>query len=94
MKYLITYDNSKEVRDLYEWAEAIHEKEWQYTIARTDDQKKTMQEKSANIERTPDKNPRSNGREIFIINYREEPRDLIATAPVGVQLSVFEAVEG
>ena len=84
VKYLITYDNSKEVRDLYHWAEAIHEKEWQYTIARTDDQKKTMQEKSANVERMPDKNPRSNGREIFITNYIDDT--IIITSPIPVDV--------
>ena len=88
VKFLITYDNSQEVWDLYEWSKAIHEKEWQYTIARTDDQKKTSQEKLTNIERTPDKNPRSNGKEIFILNYVEDP---IVVKPALVQLTMFEA---
>jgi DNA adenine methylase len=79
VKYLITYDNSQEVWDLYKWAEAIHEKEWNYTIARTDDQKNKTDAKSG----------RSKGKEIFIINYKE---DLKLIRPVPVQLSVFEAV--
>lgn len=91
-KFLITYDNSREVWELYDWAAAIHEKEWQYTIARTDDQKKTMENKLAKVEQTPDKNPRSNGKEIFIINYEEIPTPIPVPKPKAVQLSVFEAV--
>lgn len=60
IKFLITYDNSPEVRDLYKWAKHILEKEWNYTINRTDDQKKGAEKK---------KGKRSKGREIFIINY-------------------------
>ena len=63
LKFLITYDNSPEVKDLYEWVqkEAILEKEWNYTISRTDDQKKKSQKK--------EKGKRSKGKEIFILNY-------------------------
>ena len=39
LKFLLTYDNNPEVRELYKWAEAILDKEWNYTINRTDDQK-------------------------------------------------------
>ncbi|MEH1907892.1 MAG: DNA adenine methylase [Nostoc sp.] len=39
IKFLITYDNSDAIRELYDWALEIHDKEWNYTINRTDDQK-------------------------------------------------------
>lgn len=59
IKFLVTYDNSKEVRKLYDWAIDMHEREWNYTISRTDDQKN----------KTNKKGTRSKGREIFIVNY-------------------------
>lgn len=59
IKFLITYDNSPEIRELYPWAEDMHEKEWNYTINRTDDQKN----------RTDKKGARYKGKEIFIVNY-------------------------
>jgi DNA adenine methylase len=58
-KFLVTYDNSQEVLDLYDWTDGIHEKEWNYTISRTDDQKNGTDKKGA----------RKKGREIFIVNY-------------------------
>ncbi len=60
--FMITYDNSPEIRELYSWASCILEKEWNYTISRTDDQKKDNTEKK--------KGERSKGREIFILNYQ------------------------
>lgn len=59
LKFLLTYDNSPEVRELYEWAPAILDKEWNYTINRTDDQKN----------RTNRKGTRYKGKELFILNY-------------------------
>ncbi|OGG48416.1 DNA adenine methylase [Candidatus Kaiserbacteria bacterium RIFCSPLOWO2_12_FULL_52_8] len=59
LTYLITYDNSPEVREIYSWANHILEKEWNYTISRTDDQKTKIKRKGS----------RSKGREIFILNY-------------------------
>lgn len=38
--FLLTYDNSQEVKELYKWCPNILEKEWNYTINRTDDQTK------------------------------------------------------
>lgn len=58
-KFLLTYDDSPEVRDLYDWAQEIHEKSWNYTINRTDDQKNGTNKKGA----------RYKGRELFIVNY-------------------------
>ena len=60
IKFLITYDNSLEVRELYQWVEYVVEREWNYTISRTDDQKKGGEKK---------KGSRNKGKEIFIMNY-------------------------
>lgn len=67
LKFLITYDNCPEIKNLYDWADGIHEKEWNYTINRTDDQKN----------KTDTKGARYKGKEVFIVNYngvtRQEP---------------------
>lgn len=63
IKFLITYDNSPEIRGLYEWATQTHDKEWNYTISRTDDQK-NGQKKEHNF-----KGGRYKGKEVFILNY-------------------------
>lgn len=55
----ITYDNSQEIRDLYNWMEGLHDKEWNYCIQRTDDQKNG----------TAKKGERYKGKELFILNY-------------------------
>lgn len=57
--FLLTYDNSVEVGYMYEWAETILEKEWNYTINRTDDQKNGTRQKGT----------RYKGKELFIMNY-------------------------
>jgi len=59
LKFLLTYDNSPEVRELYGWAAAMLEKEWNYTINRTDDQKNGTSRKGI----------RYKGKELFILNY-------------------------
>jgi DNA adenine methylase len=64
IKFLITYDNSIEIRELYKWAVEIHDQEWNYTISRTDNQK-NGKSKQDNF-----KGERYKGKEIFIINYR------------------------
>jgi DNA adenine methylase len=63
IKFLITYDNTIEVRELYDWVVEVHDREWNYTISRTDDQK-NGQKKEHNY-----KGERSKGKEIFILNY-------------------------
>ena len=63
MRFLLTYDNSKELRDIYDWTREIHEKEWNYCINRTDDQKNGIKRKGE----------RYKGREIFILNYESNP---------------------
>lgn len=62
LKFFITYDNNSEIRTMYDWAIEIHDREWNYCINRTDDQKN-------NIER---KGERYKGKEIFILNYDSE----------------------
>ena len=62
LQFLITYDDSAEVRQLYSWAEMLEEQQWHYTIARTDDQKAGR--KLADGHRSS----RKNGRELFIGN--------------------------
>jgi len=65
-KFLLTYDNSAEIQDLYSWAKLIDEKEWNYTINRTDDQTiKDSEIKATNSK----KGNRHKGRELFITNY-------------------------
>jgi len=61
--FLLTYDNSPEIRELYQWATEMHDKEWNYTINRTDNQK-TGQKKEHNF-----RGERYKGREVFILNY-------------------------
>ncbi len=68
--FLLTYDNNPEIQDLYAWAEVIHEKEWNYTINRTDDQKLTKAIKDGEVkEAKVQKGSRYKGKEIFITNY-------------------------
>ena len=49
---------------MYDWASSIIEKEWNYTINRTDDQSKKGKE-----EGNKKKGERYKGKEIFILNY-------------------------
>lgn len=74
IKFLLTYDNSPEVREIYSWSTRMLEKEWNYTINRTDDQTK----------QTADKGKRYMGKEIFIMNY-----DVTVAVPCPSQLPLF-----
>lgn len=65
LKFLITYDNTPEIREMYSWAKAIMDKEWNYTIYRTDDQTKDGSGKNKKHN-----GKRYNGKEVFILNYR------------------------
>lgn len=62
VKFLLTYDDSAEVRELYGWCQLTN-KTWNYTINRTDDQKAKMKLADGH------KGSRSLGRELFISNY-------------------------
>ena len=59
LKLFISYDNVEGVRQLYTWAKEMHEKEWNYCIQRTDDQKN----------KTDVKGQRYKGKELFILDY-------------------------
>lgn len=68
-KFLITYDDCDEIRELYSWCNDILNKEWNYTIARTDDQKKNLKLSDGHIGK------RGKGKEIFITNYLQTEAD-------------------
>lgn len=59
LNLFITYDNVEQVRKLYNWAQEMYDKEWNYCIQRTDDQKN----------HTDVKGKRYKGNELFILNY-------------------------
>lgn len=67
LKIFVTYDNCDDIRELYSWATELHDKEWNYTISRTDDQKN----------KTNKKGSRSKGKEVFILNYGVEDTSYI-----------------
>lgn len=71
LKFLITYDNSPEIHALYSWAYGIYDKEWNYTINRTDDQRKNGNPTK--------KGTRYKGKEVFILNYE-------SNAPIQLEL--------
>jgi len=58
----ITYDNLPEIRELYNWMEEHHDREWNYCIQRTDDQKNGSKRKGE----------RYKGKELFILNYNSD----------------------
>jgi DNA adenine methylase len=60
LRLFITYDNTPEIRELYAWMPEMHDKEWNYCIQRTDDQRNG----------TDKKGERYKGKELFILNYR------------------------
>lgn len=62
LKLFITYDNTPEIRKLYYWMAEMHDKEWNYCIQRTDDQKNG----------TSKKGERYKGKELFILNYKDK----------------------
>ncbi len=59
LSLFITYDDTVEIRELYSWMPEIHDKEWNYCIQRTDDQKNGSDRKGE----------RYKGKEIFILNF-------------------------
>ena len=62
-QFLITYDNSLEIKKMYDWCFSMQDKEWNYTINRTDDQKNKRKLKDGH------KSQRYKGKEVFITNY-------------------------
>lgn len=67
VKFLLTYDNTPEIRELYYWAHEVLDKEWNYTIFRTDDQSKNGNGKNGRHKNG--KGKRYKGQELFILNY-------------------------
>lgn len=67
LKFLLTYDDSPIIRELYKWATIIMEKEWNYAINRTDDQKNGTNRKGT----------RYKGKEFFILNYSSPCQELL-----------------
>ena len=57
--FFITYDNVPEVREMYGFMRSMYDKEWNYCIQRTDDQKN----------KSGVKGERYKGKELFILNY-------------------------
>lgn len=74
VKMFITYDNVPEIRELYNWAIEMHDKEWNYCIQRTDDQRN----------KTDKKGERYKGKELFILNYNSE---ILANATTHLQIT-------
>ncbi len=63
IKFLLTYDNTEEIRNMYAWALTKLDREWNYVLNRTDDQKNGRK-----LEHGYRSN-RYKGKEIFILNY-------------------------
>ncbi|HEY4509900.1 MAG TPA: DNA adenine methylase [Candidatus Paceibacterota bacterium] len=81
VKFLLTYDDSSEVRELYGWTHAMYEKTWNYTINRTDDQKNGTNKKGT----------RHKGHELFIVNYDSEKQRSFFSTPSFVHKILKEA---
>ncbi len=88
LKFLVTYDNTPEVLELYDWCHEITEQEWNYTINRTDDQKKkTSNTKKSNTT----KGKRKKGKEVFIVNYPiipEEQKNIDGQEQIEIKLKI------
>lgn len=67
LRFLITYDNSPEVAEMYRWCKTLKPHEWNYTINRTDDQRNGKKLRDGH------KGARYIGRELFIMNYNIVP---------------------
>lgn len=65
LKLFLTYDNVPDIRSMYAWMMEMHDKEWNYCIQRTDDQKNGSARKGE----------RYKGKELFILNYETESKE-------------------
>ena len=63
LNFLLTYDDRPGVHGLYEWVNHIEQRQWNYTINRTDDQRNGHQKRHGF------RSARYKGRELFIFNY-------------------------
>ncbi len=64
LNFFITYDNCDEIRKLYDFMPFMYDKEWNYCISRTDDQKHNKKLADGH------KGNREKGKELFILNYQ------------------------
>ncbi len=70
LRLFITYDNTPAIRELYSWMLEMHDKEWNYCIQRTDDQKNGSDKKGE----------RYKGKELFILNYNSVQQNQLMVA--------------
>jgi DNA adenine methylase len=63
LNFLLTYDNSPEICSMYDWCTSLEDREWNYTISRTDDQKNRRKLADGH------EGTRYKGNEVFIANY-------------------------
>lgn len=63
LRFLLTYDDDPEVREMYKWAVSVSNREWNYTINRTDDQRNGTKLQDGY------RGSRARGQELFIRNY-------------------------
>lgn len=63
LKFFITYDNCDKIRELYSFMPNMYDKEWNYCISRTDDQKQGRKLADGY------QGTRKQGKELFILNY-------------------------
>lgn len=63
LQLFITYDDCDEIREMYSFMPHIYNKEWNYCLSRTDDQKQNLMLKDGH------KGKRDKGKELFILNY-------------------------
>lgn len=63
LPFLLTYDEHPDVKRMYAWVESINNRQWNYTINRTDDQRNGTKLKDGF------RGVREKGRELFIRNY-------------------------
>lgn len=61
--FLLTYDEHPDIYNMYRWVESVNDKQWNYMINRTDDQRN-----GAKLEHGF-RGARKKGRELFIKNY-------------------------
>ena len=83
LNFLLTYDNTLKIEQLYHWANHRLQKEWHYTINRTDDQTKDARLTSEQ------KGKRYMGRELFILN-NDAPASDSEVAGLPLQLTLLE----
>ncbi len=70
VKFLLTYDDHPEIREMYSWADSLLAKEWNYMIYRTDDQTK-----EGNGKDKKHNGKRYKGQELFVLNYLSKKED-------------------